>query len=298
MSIYQALGTGPVSFVDSSQNQKEVPLNQIFFTPNGVDLSASPLLADDGPVLYALLQQMVAQGLIAPATTSLTSASLPVMTASAAVAGPSGNGITVAFSEPSVTAGTVSLTVTATEVYPGLTPATVGTTLGTTATASGLVYVEEQNPADTMPPAAGFNGSITESAPTPLLIPDAADDSAGAFTLAATTNATPTGIAWSLQIAIAIDPVPTPPPTPAPPPSFTVTVTWTGSTTAGVTLASLLTTNPFSYFIAFSGQAGPVPGTSTITLAGGAAAIPASTTPPITPAVPATYATANVYASS
>jgi hypothetical protein len=245
-----------------------------------------------------MLQQMVAQGLIAPATTSLTTSSLPSMTASAAVAGPSGNGITVAFSQPSATAGTVTVAVTATQVYSGLTPASVGATLGTTAAASGLVYVEEQNPADTMPPAAGFNGSITESAPTPLLIPDAADDSAGAFTLAPTTNAIPSGIAWSLQIAIAIDPVPTPPPTPLPAPSFTVTVTWTGTTTAGVTLDSLLTTNPFSYFVTFSGQAGPVPATSTVTLAGGAAAIPATTTPPISPAVPATYATANVYASS
>jgi hypothetical protein len=298
MSIYQALGTGPVSFVDSSQNQKEVPLNQIFFTPNGIDLSASPLLTADGPVLYAMLQQMVAQGLIAPATTSLTSASLPSMIASAAVAGPSGNGITVAFSEPSATAGTVTIAVTATQVYAGLTPASLGATLGTTAATSGLVYVQEQNPADTMPPDAGFKGSITESAPTPLLVPDPGGDTEGAFTLAAATNATPTGIAWSLQIAIAIDPVPTPPPTPAPPPSFTVTVTWTGTTAAGVTLASLLTTNPFLYFVTFSGQAGPVPATSTITLAGGAAAIPATTTPPITPAVPATYATANVYASS
>jgi hypothetical protein len=220
------------------------------------------------------------------------------MTASAAVAGLSGNGITVAFSEPSVTAGTVSVSVTATAVYAGLTPATVGTTLGTTAGANGLVYVGEQNPADTMPPAAGFKGSISESAPTPLLVPDPGGDTEGAFTLAATTNATPAGIDWSLQIAIAIDPVPTPPPSPLPPPSFTVTVTWTGTTAAAVTLASLLTTNPFSYFVTFSGQAGPVPGTSTITLAGGAAAIPASTTPPITPAVPATYATAGVYASS
>ena len=36
---YQALATGPVSFLDSNSNQREIPLSAIYFDSNGPNAS-------------------------------------------------------------------------------------------------------------------------------------------------------------------------------------------------------------------------------------------------------------------
>lgn len=259
MAFYQAIGTGPVSFLDENENQQELPLSAIYFAPGGVDASSSPLYTTQNqPVIGALLQLMVAEGYLAPGTLSVTPAS---MTLTAAQAGPMGNSIAVKFATPSIAAGTVSVTVTATEVYEGLTPATILTTLGTTAaTASGLVYVESGS--GDMPGAV--SSSPVGAAPGLDLAVKDAGDANTAFTLVATSTSDATD-AELINITVTPDGTPTPS-------TFTLTVSWTKSTASPVSLASLLTSNPFSYVVSFGGSAGPLPSAGTVTLQGGAAA--------------------------
>ena len=142
MAYYSVAGTGPVSFVDGNQNQQEIPLNEIFVTPNGVDASSWPHFSANATLIPALLTQLVSQGAI---SASAAPASPPAMTVTPVQPGPMGNTITISFSSPSAAAGTVTITVTATEVYSGLTPATVGTTLGSTAAAAeGMAWIKKR----------------------------------------------------------------------------------------------------------------------------------------------------------
>jgi hypothetical protein len=106
-------------------------------------------------------------------------------------------------------------------------------------------------------------------------VPEAADNTKTAFTLAA-TNSSDAADANLLGITIAPD-------TSNPLTAFALTVSWTKTET--VSLASLLTTstNPFSYLVTFSGTSGPLPVAGTVTLGGGNTTTPAS---------------ANIYASS
>ncbi len=260
MATYQALGTGPVSFVDSFYAQQELPLSQVFFTPNGVDATASPLFAANGTLLPALLKQLAAQGLLTPGASPLTAASTPAITITAVQPGPSGNEITVTFASPSTAAGTVDMTVTAKEVYPGLTPVSLAAALGdSTSSATGLVYVEDQSPGQEMP-AAGPAGTLSGSPTFNLAIPQQADPTQTAFTLAA---ANPTGDddVQRITVFLAADSAT----------NFTLTVSW-ARTAAGISLASLLTSNPFAYLVTFMGQSGPLPAAGTISLKGGLAA--------------------------
>ena len=155
MATYQALGTGPVSFVDANFNQQELPLGQIFYSPNGWDVTTAPLYTTaNQPLIDALIKQLVAQGFVAPAATSLAQqSSAPQMTIKAAQAGAPGNSITVTFSAASLSQGTFTVTASATETFANLTPAkptptgsatTIDMVMGTSqATATGLVYVTE-----------------------------------------------------------------------------------------------------------------------------------------------------------
>ena len=276
MPYYQALGTGPVSFVDANQSQEELPLSAIYFSANGVAASSSPLYtsANQG-VILALLQQMVAQGFVAAASQPVTP---PSLTVTAVQAGPMGNTITVVLSDPSAAAGTVTVTVSATEVYSGLTPAALGTSLGTSAAAAnGLVYLSDPGTGE-MP--AAYTGTIGPGPGFDAAVPEAADNSQTAFTLAATSTSDATD-AENIQITVA-------PASGATPTTFTLTVSWSKVAT-GITLASLSTATPFSYLITVSGQSGPLPAAGTVTLSGGASA--AGTTP-------ATPASASLLASS
>jgi hypothetical protein len=276
MAYFQALGTGPISFVDANQSQQELPLTSVFFSPNGVDASAAPLFGDNAAatptnaaILTALLPRLVSQGFLAAGTQAVTPAA---MTATAVQAGAMGNSITVQFASPSASAGTVAVTVTATEVYEGLTmtAGALGTALGETqATATGLVYLLTES-TDGQIPEPGSVGLNTSSQ---FPVQEAADNTRTAFTLVPTTVAADASL---LGVTIAPD-------ASNPLTAFTLTVSWTK--TATVSLASLLTnsTNPFAYLVAFSGTSGPLPVAGKVTLGGGNAT---------------TQASANIYASS
>ena len=258
MAYYSATGTGPVSFIDGNQNQLEIPLNEVFFTPNGVDASSWPLFSANAAMVPALLAQLVSQGAISAGTLP---AAAPSLTATAVQAGPEGNSITISIASPSAAAGTITMTVTATEVYPGLTPATLAAALGSSAaTSEGLVFVSDPGTSG-MPDH--FSGSIGAGPAFDLAVPDASDNTKNAFTLAATDQSDAAG-AQLIHIAIVPDSAPTPT-------TFTLTASWT-KTATGVALSSLATTNPFAYLVAFSGQSGPLPGAGSVTLKGGAAA--------------------------
>ena len=276
MAYFQALGTGPISFVDANQSQQELPLTSVFFSPNGVDASAAPLFGDNAAatptnaaILTALLPRLVSQGFLAAGAQAVTPAA---MTATAVQAGAMGNSITVQFASPSASAGTVAVTVTATEVYEGLTmtAGALGTALGETqATATGLVYLLTES-TDGQIPEPGSVGLNTSSQ---FPVQEAADNTKTAFTLVPTTVAADASL---LGVTIAPD-------ASNPLTAFTLTVSWTK--TAIVSLASLLTnsTNPFAYLVAFSGTSGPLPVAGKVTLGGGN---------------PTTQASANIYASS
>jgi len=256
MAIYQALGAGPVSFVDENLNQQELPLSAVFFTANGLDASSSPLnTAANQAVITALLQQMAAQGYLAPGSQPL---SPPTLEFTAAQAGPMGNTISIVVSNPSPSLGTVDIEVTATEVYSDLAPGALAAALGTSAaTATGLVYFVSGS--GNMP--AG--GSKTIPAGFEVAFLEAADATATAFTVAA-TNQSDAADAEKVTVAVA-------PASGASPTTFDLTVSWSATAT-GVTLASLLTTNPFAYVVTITGQSGPLPAAGTVTLQGGAAA--------------------------
>jgi hypothetical protein len=254
MATYKSLGTGPVSFLDGNQSQQEIPLSAISFGPNGPDASAWPSYTANKTVVDALLNQMVSQGLLVPGTQTAA----PSLTITAAAAGLAGNMITVIFSSPSASAGTVTVALSATEVYPGLTPATLSAALAASAaTSTGLVFLQGQAAGNPMP--AAFTGPIVGPGFT-LDVPDAA--SAPAFTLAATDQS------YTVNITVALDP-----PKPSSPQTFTLTAT--GSKTAtSVSLATLQSaTNPFKLLVTFTGPAGgPLPAAGAVTLHGGAVA--------------------------
>jgi hypothetical protein len=258
MTYYSATGTSPVSFVDGHQNQVEIPLNEVFFTPNGVDASSWPLFSANATLVPALLAQLAAQGAL---SASAAAAAAPSQTATATQAGPMGNSITITFASPSPAAGTVTITVAAKEVYSDLTPGGLSGALGSTAaTTGGLVFVSD---AGTGGMPENFTGVISGGPDFDLAAPDASDHTKTAFKLAA-TNQTDDAAAQLIHIAIVPDSAPTPT-------TFTLTVSWT-KTATGVTLASLATTNPYAYLVAFSGPTGPLPAAGSISLKGGAAA--------------------------
>jgi hypothetical protein len=106
-------------------------------------------------------------------------------------------------------------------------------------------------------------GSKTIPAGFEVAFVEFADASATAFTVAA-TNQSNAADAEKVTVAVA-------PGSGASPTTFDLTVSWSATAT-GVTLASLLTTNPFAYVVTITGQSGPLPAAGTVTLQGGAAA--------------------------
>lgn len=273
---YQALATGPVTFLDSNSNQREVPLSAIYFDANGPNASAWLNLgsnSSNAALVNALLAQLVAQGLLKPGTQTTPT---PSLTITAAEAGGAGNAIQVTISNVSASAGTMTMTASATEVYPGLTTATIAAALGTSAaTASGLVYLASNNDQ----PPAEFTGTTAAPALT-CAVPEEGNPANTAFTLAATNSADATDAA-NISVNIVPDP--------APATTFTLTASWK-KTQSGVTLAMLTTaaTNPFALLVTFSGPAGgPLPAAGTITLQGGAGST----------STPAIAASANVLSS-
>jgi hypothetical protein len=261
MASYQALGTSPVSFV-SNNKQHELPLSAIYFTSNGVDVTSWPLYEANQAILSVLIPQLIAQGFLAAGTSPATP---PSLIATAVQAGAAGNSISIKFEAPSITAGTVTMTVSAKQAYTAQTSASLSTALGSSAgAATGLVYVSD-------PGTGGMPGQLSQNIGSSfdLAVPEAADNSKTAFTLAAADQ---TDLEGAQLINVAIEPDTSV----DPPTAFALTVSWSKS--LSVTLASLLTpaTNPFSYLITFSGASGPLPAAGTVTLHNGAGSTPAS----------------------
>lgn len=268
---YQALATGPISFLDANSNQQEIPLSSIYFDANGPHTtwpSYSSGSASAQKLIDALLQRLSAQGfLVSGAQTTPT----PALTVTATQPGTTGNVIQVTISNVSATAKTMTVAVSAIEVYPGLTTATIGDALGTSAaTANGLVYLQSNN---NQAPAA-FAGNISPAPDLNCAVPEAADSTKTAFVVAATDSAAATD-AVNISINVAPDP--------SPASTFVLTASWK-KTQDNVTLPMLTTaaTNPFALLVTFTGPAdGPLPGPGTVTLQGGAnasssPAVPAS----------------------
>jgi hypothetical protein len=265
---YKALATGPVSFLDANSNQQEIPLSAISFGPNGPDASSWSNYPANSALIQQLLQQLVQQGLLTPDLKVAPSAALSI---TATEAGTTGNVIQVTISNVSTTANTMTVAVSATEVYPGLTTATIGDVLGTSAaTANGLVYLQSNN----NQPPANFSQSTSSGPGFTYAVPEAADSTKTAFTVAAVDSADAADAA-NISVSVAPDP--------SPATTFTLTASWAKSV-ANVTLATLTTaaTNPFGLLVTFTvPPGGSLPAPGTVTLQGGATASS-------TPAAPAT----------
>ena len=253
---YQALATGPISFLDGNANQQQIPLSAIYFDSNGPH-TTWPNYAANSAIIDELLLQLSKQGLLTPGTETSPTAALTI---TATEAGTTGNVIQVSITNVSTTAGTMTVAVAATEIYPGLTTATIGAALGTTVpTANGLVYLQSNN--DQLP--AAFTQSTSTEPDFTYAVPEAVDNTKTAFTVAAVDS---TDAADAANIAVTVAPDPSPATT------FTLTASWT-KTVNGVTLTTLTTpaTNPFGLLVTFSSPAGaPLPGPGTVTLQGGA----------------------------
>ncbi|MGA8087118.1 MAG: hypothetical protein WCA10_07420 [Terracidiphilus sp.] len=255
---YKALATGPVSFLDGNSNQQEIPLSAISFGLNGPDASSWSNYAANSGLIQQLLQRLVTQGLLTPDTAASPSAALSI---TANTAGTTGNEIEVSISNVSASAGTMTVAVSATEVYPGLTTATLGNALGATAAAAnGLVYLQSNNPQA----PAKYSQNTSVGPDFTYAVPEAADATQTAFTLAAADSA---DAADAANISVSVVPDPDPAAT------FTITTSWTKSQD-NVTLAMLTGAgNPFAFLVTFTAPAGgalPAPGT--VTLQGGATA--------------------------
>jgi hypothetical protein len=254
---YQALATGPISFLDANSAQREIPLSSIYFDSDGPHTSW-PNYGANSAIIDALLKQLTAQGLLTPGTQTTPT---PALTITATETGAAGNFIQVTISNVSTTAGDMTMLVSATEVYPGLTTATLGAAIGTSAaTATGLIYLQSN---DNEPPAAvpatPLGAALTCS------VPQSADSTKTAFVLAA-TDAADAADAAKIAIIVAPDPLPAT--------TFTLTAAWQKSVN-NVTLAMLTNpaTNPFGLLVNFTSPVGgPLPGPGTVTLQGGAAA--------------------------
>ena len=259
---YQALATGPIAFLDANSAQQEIPLSAIYFDSNGPNASSWPNYGANAganePLIKALLKQLAAQGVL---TQGAQTTPTPALTVTATETGAAGNFIQGTISNVSATAGTMTMLVSAAEIYPGLTTATLGDAIGTSAaTATGLVYLQTN---DNEPPAAVNNQAL--GAGLTCTLPQAADATKTAFVLAA-TDAADAADAANIAITVAPDPLPAT--------TFTLTAAWKKSVN-DVTLAMLTTaaTNPFGLLVTFTGPAGgPLPGPGTVTLQGGAAA--------------------------
>jgi hypothetical protein len=262
---YQALATGPISFLDANSAQQEIPLSSIYFDANGPNASMWLSLgsnSNNGALVNALLAQLAAQNLLTPGTQTTPT---PALAITATEPGATGNVIQVTISNVSASAGTMSMLVTATEVYPGLTTATIADALGTTvATANGLVYLQSNN---NQPPAAVNNQSLGAALTYTVL--QAANATDTAFVVAA-TDAGDAADAANISISVAPDPLPAT--------TFTLTASWNKAVN-DVTLSMLKTANPFALLVTFTVPAdGPLPGPGTVTLQGGAGA---TSSPPV-----------------
>jgi hypothetical protein len=267
MAYYAAQGTSPVVFVDANQSQRQFPLSEVYITPNGLDASLAPLYSANSSsspsnkeILDALLPRLVSGGYLTPGSSPLT------LTMTAVQAGLLQCSIQASFQNATDT-GLVDMTVTASQTAAGIAPGGLTAVLGSSAAKSTSLAWVSDTESSKMPAV------VSQQAIGASLAVQTEDNSETAFTLEPTLAGAD---AQLVQVAVSQDPSGS---------TFTVTLSWT-KTQTGITMASLLSHNPFSYLVTFSGAGGPPP-VATITLSGGTAASGSS---------PATSASASIYA--
>jgi hypothetical protein len=263
MPQFQAVGPGPISLLNSTQAQIELPLSLVYFDSGVAKVSSAwtPYAANQA-VVDALLKQLVSEGVIFAGTT-VVSAPTPALTLTAVQQGNGGNFLSVTFANPNITVtpNTIDVTVTVAENFPGLTTATIGAALGTSdATANGLVFLASPPPGPA--PAAATN-VVTASggAPYQIDIPEASNSANTALALQVIAAAATT-IATAVKVSVVPDS--------SDPNTFALTVNWS-QTATGQNLTTLEGAgNPFSTLVTFSGPAsGPLPAPGTVILQGG-----------------------------
>lgn len=279
-----ALGSGPLSVVDTHGTQHDIPLSLISFGPNNVPVLSSNIPSAIQPILLPLLNSMVAQSLVVPASGPPPA---PVFTITAIEPGALGNTIGVTFSNPvSTPANAVDVTVNAAQVYQGLTPATLKAILGTTSgggSTPGLAFVSSA--AAPAMPAAGMTAFAAQGPNFTAALPGISP-APSAFTLQS-LNSNPD----SVNLRATVSAVNTGAS------SFNLTIGWS-KTVAAVPLQDLtkLTTD-FGFLLKFGPPAaGPPPaGTSYALPATGTVVLRGGTDPTAAqPAAPASAASATV----
>jgi hypothetical protein len=259
MATRPVLGGSPVSILDGSGKQLEIPLNLLSFGSSGVDASGWPGYVANKPLVDAWLKSLVQRQLLRPGDAA---AAAPALTIKARDKGSEGNTITVAFSNVSPPAAvpgdtTTDVTVTVTQTWPGLTVATIIDHLGTTATNGdqpGLAFLKNATVALPAVGSAAFSGAPTSWAPAKQ------DGSAGpAFTLNARNPDDADGVAPRGKISAVNVGAGT----------FTLELSWQKSA-AAVKLSNLGTVFAYVITVAAAGPAFAPPAPGLVTLIGGA----------------------------
>jgi hypothetical protein len=266
MASLQALGSGPLSVLDSNGAQHVVPLTLISFGPGNVPTCGSGVPSAIQTILNPLLPSLVSQGFIWSAPPP---AAAPVFTITAVEGGTIGDAINITFSNPvgatSTTPAAVDVSVSVNQVYSGLTLATVGAVIGTSANGGstpGLAFLATTGKLTELP-IASVTPFTLQDANYIAAIPSGVAAAPTAFTLQA-LNAQ----ADALNLSVVVSAVTAS--------TFTMTVKWQ-KTVPAVPLKDLTTlNNQFGFVLKFApppigappaGYAPPAAGT--ITLQGG-----------------------------
>ncbi|MFZ0304745.1 MAG: hypothetical protein WAL75_18780 [Terracidiphilus sp.] len=287
-TMTQVTGNGPLEFTNANGKQISIPLSALYFDGNGtlqVDTTwatATGLMPNTGVLGYAQ-----SEGLITPAPAPPPFASMIIK---AADQGAGGNNIVVAIGDISPatdpTQTTFSITVTETDVYPGLTAATIESTLGSstvsgstlvpvkTGSSPGLVQVESGS-VDTSGFPNTTDGSLSGD-PAELVVENNDGSPAVVFTLLA-KKAGADGATTQVDIS---------PDTDSPPSSsdstFTLTATWSrmiNDVTLGTLASSIQSQFGYEITVSLPGSgAYSVPAASSSTLSGGTPGTSASAT--------------------
>jgi hypothetical protein len=274
MPQFQAIGSGPISLLDSHEAQIELPLSLVYFDSGVPKVSTAwPPYAANQAVVDALLKQLVSEGVVF-AGTNVVSAPTAALTITAVQQGTGGNFLNVTFANPNTTVvpNTIDVTVAVSESFPGLTTGSIGAALGTSdLTANGIIFLASVPPGPAPAAASNFT-SISGAPPYQIDIPEAGSATT-AFTLQIVSAAN--AFATAIKVSVIPDPLPAT--------TFTLTTNWS-QTATGQTLANLEGAgNPFAALVTFAGPAsGPLPASGTAMLQGGG------------PASAATNATASV----
>ncbi len=272
MATVPLLGSGPLVVLDGNGAQHDIPLNLISLGPGNTPVFAAGVSTALQSALTSALPGFLAQGFVWPAPPPPATA---IFAITAVEGGTIGNAINVTFANPNVANNTIDVTVSVTQVYPGLTLATLGNVIGTTANGGstpGLAFLSSTNPPTSMPVSGSpVSFAVPQGGSNFVAAIPSGSGASPAFTLQA-LNAQPDAKNLTATISAVTAT------------SFTLTISWQKSQTA-ISLANGL--GPLNTAFGFLLNFGPPPGgapasnayappaASTITLRGGADPVPA-----------------------